>query len=276
VSNSEALFHFKFELSSSTRQFSGLFFTILSSSSPQVFAPFSFGSFTMDVNPSTPCTSLSKVAVSDAAFLTAGVPFSASIHVKDIFGNPIFGSLVAAVAICPSESCLNKRVFGNLFYSNSSAAVAVLKPLTAGSSRLNAAILQRGAWMASVAFESTGAQSNHTVKSDGVVGSAGSGNQRASFTSLVYVGSAVNVSFHVTCSTCSAASIVAAAAASSILNSVVSSFGREYWYVESSARFSGTTSVVLSISCNGLPVRKVTSAEPHWLDDQFPSVQVLV
>ena len=276
VSNSEALFHFKFELSSSTRQFSGLSFTILSSSGPQVFAPFSFGSFTMDVNPSFPCTSLSKVAVSDATFLTAGVPFSAAIHVKDIFGNPIFGSFAAAVAICPSESCLNKRVFGNLSYSNSSAAVAVLKPLTAGSSRLNAAILQRGAWMASVAFESTGAQSNHTVKSDGVVGSAGSGNQRASFTGLVYVGSAVNVSFHVTCSACSAASIVVAAAASSILNSVVSAFGREYWYVESSARFSGATSVVLSISCNGLPVRKVTSAELHWLDDQFPSVQVLV
>jgi hypothetical protein len=81
---------------------------------------------TMDVNPSFPCTSLSKVAVSDATFLTAGVPFSAAIHVKDIFGNPIFGSFAAAVAICLSESCLNKRVFGNLSYSNSSAASRLL------------------------------------------------------------------------------------------------------------------------------------------------------
>ena len=78
------------------------------------------------------------------------------------------------------------------------------------------------------------------------MGSDGFGNQHARFTGFVRVGTAFNVSFFVTCSTCSNVSIVSSGVASLSLNSIVSAFGLEYWYVECSAQFSGAATVLLS------------------------------
>jgi len=182
--------------------------------------------------------------------------------------------------MCPSlvldSTCSDQRIFGKLSYTSYSTAAASLVPAIAGSSLLHAAILQRGAWMASVTFESNGAKSNYTAKPDGTVGSNGSGSQTTKFAGFVRVGSAVSVSFSISCSVCSNVSIVAAGAASSLSKSIASAFGPEYWYIEASANFSGLAAVSLSISSNGSPLRKVLSTEMHWLDDQVPSTQVLV
>jgi hypothetical protein len=277
VRDIQALLHFKFQFSSWERQFPGLNVTVMSLTVPRVFASLNFAAFSMDVNPSTPCASLSKVAVLTSSLLTAGVPFTAVLQIQDIYGNSIFDPLALVIALCPSQPPLYKCVAGNVSFSSYSAAHAVLEPSISGSSLLRAAWLQRGAWMASVTLESDGMQSNFTVQPGGTVGLQGNGRQTARFTGFVRVGPAFNVLFHLACSECSNATIVAAGPASSLLNSIASSLGPEYWYVEASALVSGSATASLMISSSSSPVvRTVSAAELHWLDDRVPPLQVSV
>lgn len=276
VRDIQALLHFKFQFSSWERQILGLNFTVMSLIVPRVFASLNFAAFSMDVNPSTPCASLSKVTVSSASLLTAGVPFTAALHIQDMYGNSIFDPLALVIALCPSQPPPYNCVAGNVSFSSYSAAHAVLEPSISGSLLLRAAWLQRGAWLTSVTLESDGMQSNFTVQPGGTVGLQGNGRQIARFTGFVRVGPAFNVLFRLACSVCSNATIVAAAPVSSLLNSIASSLGPEFWYVEASALFSGSATASLMISSNSSPVRTVSAAELHWLDDRVPPLQVLV